>query len=109
MAGSKVQTDIRLMNIYRKGHDLTAQPSRGTKRRRDKEQTTTGHNDTAEKSDMPKKKERKNYYRGTVLGRSEENKWARVPESFNYSRLSLSRLRLSGKTAYLEVKIWSLF
>ena len=26
-----------------------------------------------------------------------------------YSRLSLSRLRLSGITAYLEEKIWSLF
>ena len=28
---------------------------------------------------------------------------------FNYSRLSLSRLRLSRTTAYLEVKIWSMF
>ena len=27
----------------------------------------------------------------------------------NYSRLSLSRTRLSGITAYIEVKIWSLF
>ena len=28
---------------------------------------------------------------------------------YNYSRLSLSRLRLSRITAYLEEKIWSLF
>ena len=31
-----------------------------------------------------------------------------VPE-FTYSRLSLSRLRLSRIPAYLEVKFWSLF
>ena len=31
------------------------------------------------------------------------------PGVYKYSRLSLSRLRLSRITAYLEVKIWSLF
>ena len=32
-----------------------------------------------------------------------------LAHSFIYSRLSLSRLRLSRITAYLEEKIWSLF
>ena len=37
------------------------------------------------------------------------NEFAHLPKKRKYSRLSLSRLRLSRITAYLEEKIWSFF
>ena len=35
--------------------------------------------------------------------------WDRIEQNGKYSRVSLSRLRLSRTTTYLEEKIWSMF